>query len=150
MEHRYFIDLAYKEALKAYSKDEVPVGAVVVKDDVVISKGYNQRISKRNPLYHAEVVAIQKATKKLGSYRLDGCVLYVTLEPCLMCAGAIIQSRISQVVFAAKNEKEGVIISKYSIFDDRKFSHNPKYLYLPDDRCSEILKDFFKKKRVKE
>lgn len=150
MDHKKFIDLAYKEALKAYKKDEVPVGAVVVKDGVVIAKGHNQRITRKNPLYHAEVVAIQKAAKKIGNYRLDGCVLYVTLEPCLMCTGAIIQARIEKVVFAAKNEKEGAIISKYTILDDRKFSHNPDYIYIPDERCSEILKDFFRKKRVKE
>lgn len=150
MEHKKFIDLAYKEALKAYKKDEVPVGAVVVKDGVVISKGHNQRITKNNPLYHAEIVAIEKAAKRLGNYRLDDCVLYVTLEPCLMCTGAIIQARIKQVIFGAKNEKEGAIISRYTIFDDKKFSHNPDYLYLPDERCSEILKGFFRKKRVKE
>lgn len=150
MDHKKFIDLAYKEALKAYKKDEVPVGAVVVKDGVVIAKGHNQRITRKNPLYHAEVVAIQKAAKKIGNYRLDGCVLYVTLEPCLMCTGAIIQARIEKVVFAAKNEKEGAIISKYTILDDRKFSHNPDYIHIPDERCSEILKDFFRKKRVKE
>lgn len=150
MEHKKFIEVAYKEAVKAYKKDEVPVGAVIVKDGVVVAKGHNQRVSKKNPLLHAEVVVIQKAAKKLGSYRLDDCVLYVTLEPCLMCTGAIIQARVKQVVFAARNEKEGAVISKYTILDDRKFSHNPDYIYLPDERCSEILKRFFKQKRTKE
>lgn len=148
MDHRKFLDLAYKEALKAYKKDEVPVGAVLVKDGEVISKGHNQRITKDNSILHAEMVVILKACKKLKNYRLDGSTLYITLEPCLMCTGAIVQSRVEKVVFGAKNEKEGAIITKYTIFDDRKFSHNPEYIYLPDERCSGILKEFFKIKRA--
>lgn len=150
IEYKKFIDTAYKEALKAFERDDVPVGAIIVKDGKIISKAHNQRVEKNNAVYHAEIVAIQRACKKLNNYRLDGCIMYITLEPCLMCTGAIIQSRISKVIFCAKNEKDGAIISKYTILDDKKFSHRPEYMYIYDERCSKILKSFFKKKRVKE
>ena len=147
------MDLIIKEVLgeakKAYKKDEVPIGAVVVKDNKIISRGYNQRISKNNALLHAEIVAIQKATKKLNNWRLDECELWVSLEPCLMCVGAILQARISKVYFFAKNEKEGAIISKYSILDDNKLPQKVKYKFIPIDEASIILKEFFRKKRGK-
>lgn len=101
-DHKKFFDLAYKEAVKAFEKDEVPVGAVIVKDGEVISKAYNQRITRNNAVYHAEILAIEKACKRLNSYRLDGCSIYITLEPCLMCSGAIIQARIKEVYFGSK------------------------------------------------
>ncbi|MCX7759821.1 MAG: nucleoside deaminase [Hydrogenothermaceae bacterium] len=146
-DHKKFFDLAYKEAVKAFEKDEVPVGAVIVKDGEVISKAYNQRITRNNAVYHAEILAIEKACKRLNSYRLDGCSIYITLEPCLMCSGAIIQARIKEVYFGSKNEKEGAVITKYTVFDDKKFPHKPKYFYMPDDRFSQLLKEFFKTKR---
>jgi len=145
----YYLDLALKEAKKALLKDEVPVGAIIVKDDEIIAKGHNLRISKNNAIYHAEMVAIEKACKKLKTWRLNNCSLYVTLEPCLMCAGAIIQSRIKNVIFGAKDDKGGAIISKYHIFDDKKLNHHPNYLFIENTDCSKILKDFFIKKRNK-
>ncbi len=145
--HKKFLDLAYKEALKAYQKGEVPVGAVIVKGDKVISKGHNLRLNKNNPIYHAEIVAIEKASKKLNSWRLDDCVLYTTLEPCLMCTGAIQQARIKKVVFSAKDQKGGCVVSQYHIFDDNKLPFKIEYEYIEDERSSKILKRFFKEKR---
>ncbi|ACN98850.1 nucleoside deaminase [Sulfurihydrogenibium azorense] len=139
-----FIELAIKEAEKALKKGEVPVGAVLVKDDKVVSKGYNLRISKKNALYHAEIVAIERACKKLKSWRLDDTVLYTTLEPCLMCAGAIMQARIKKVVFLAKDEKGGAVLSNYTVFDDKKLPFKVEYSYIPDERAEKLLKDFFK------
>jgi tRNA(adenine34) deaminase len=145
--HKKFIDQAVKEAEKALKKNEVPVGAVIVKDGKIISKAHNQRISKNSALYHAEILAIEKACKKLKTWRLDDTVLYTTLEPCLMCAGAVMQARIKKVVFCAKDEKGGVVLSKYTVFDDKKLPFNVEYEYIPDERCSKLLKEFFKKLR---
>ncbi len=145
--HRKFLDLAYKEALKAYEKGEVPVGAVVVKNNRVISKGHNLRINKNNPVYHAEIVAIEKAGKKLGSWRLDDCILYTTLEPCLMCVGAIQQARIKKVVFSAVDKKGGCVISQYKILDENKLPFQVNYEFIKDEKSSLILKKFFKEKR---
>ncbi|MGB9765883.1 MAG: nucleoside deaminase [Sulfurihydrogenibium sp.] len=144
MLEKKFIDLAIKEAEKALQKGEVPVGSVLVKDGKVIAKSHNQRISKNNALYHAEIVAIEKACKKLKSWRLDDCILYTTLEPCLMCAGAIMQARIKKVVFLAKDEKGGAIVSKYTVFDDKKLPFNVEYQYIHDERAEKLLKEFFK------
>lgn len=136
-----------KEAKKAYDKDEVPVGALIVKDGHIIARGHNQRISKNNALYHAEIVAIEKACKKLKSWRLDNCEIWTTLEPCVMCTGAIMQARIKKVYFLAKDEKGGAVVSKYSLFDDNKLPFKVKYEYIPVEEASQILKDFFYKKR---
>lgn len=95
----YFLKIAYTEAIKAFKSDDVPVGAIIVKDNQIISKGYNQRIQKNNAIYHAEILVIERACRKLKTWRLDGCILYTTLEPCLMCAGAIIQSSASPGYF---------------------------------------------------
>jgi len=145
--HKKFIDQAIKEAEKALKKNEVPVGAVIVKDGKIISKAHNQRISKNNALYHAEILAIEKACKKLKTWRLDDAVLYTTLEPCLMCAGAVMQARIKKVVFCAKDDKGGAVLGKYTVFDDKKLPVNVEYEYIPDERCSKLLKEFFKKLR---
>jgi tRNA(adenine34) deaminase len=147
--HKKFLDLAYKEALKAYEKGEVPIGAVVVKDGKVISKGHNLRISKKNPILHAEIVAIERAAKKLNNWRLDDCILYTTLEPCLMCTGAILQSRIKKVVFSAVDEKGGCVVSQYKIFEDNKLPFKVEYEIFKDERSSLLLKKFFKEKRQK-
>lgn len=136
-----------EEAKKAYKKDEVPVGALIVRNGEIISKGHNQRITKNNALYHAEIVAIEKACKKLKSWRLDDCEIWVSLEPCVMCAGAIMQSRIKKVYFLAQDEKGGAVISKYRLFDDNKLPFKVKYEYIPVKEASDILKRFFKEKR---
>ena len=115
----FFLEEAYKEALKAYEKDEVPIGAVIVKEGKIIGSGHNRRIEKKNAIYHAEIVAIEEACKNTGNWRLDGCCIYVTVEPCVMCAGAIMQSRIDRVVFGARDEKGGAVISKYNLFSNK-------------------------------
>ena len=140
-----------KEALRlaqcAAQNGEVPVGAVIVKDSEIIATGANRRESDQSPTAHAEIIAIQEASKSIGSWRLDGCTLYVTLEPCPMCMGAIINSRIEKVVFGAFDLKAGacgsvVNLNKYA------FNHHPEVIGgIMEDECGEILTDFFKKIR---
>lgn len=148
MKNKY-IDLAYKEALKAYKCDEVPVGAVIVLNGKVIAKAYNKKVSSNDVCAHAEILAIKKASAKLKDWRLVDCEMYVTLEPCPMCAGAIEQSRIKKVYIGTKSNfsSNQEIIDK--IFNNREFYHRVEYEYLNDLNCSEILKYFFAKKREK-
>lgn len=142
-----FMEIALNEAKKAYVKREVPVGAVIVKDDVVISKAYNLRESRNTSLAHAEILAIEKACKKLKSWRLDGCTMYVTLEPCLMCAGAITQSRIKKVIIGALDEKNGVVESIANVFDI-KTTTKVEYELQNEEECSKIISKFFKELRT--
>lgn len=145
----YFMLEAMKEANKAYKKGDVPVGAVIVYNNIIIARGYNQKENKKNPVLHAEIVAIQKACKKLNNWHLDECTLYVTLEPCLMCAGAIVQSRIKRLVYATSSPKFGYIESVDKI-QNNKNNHIPK---ITSNICAEasnnLLKNFFKNKRRK-
>ncbi len=145
--HKYFLDIAYEQALISLQHDDVPVGAVIVKDEQVISKGRNKRVLENNALLHAEIDAINNACLLMENWRLDDCTLYVTLEPCLMCVGAIIQSRISNVVFGALDSKAGCVESKYKIFEDNLLIHKVNGLYFFDEKCSLVLSDFFKNKR---
>lgn len=140
------MDLALKEAKKAYKLKEVPVGAIIVKDDKVIAKAYNLREKTNNAISHAEILCINKACKKLKSWRLDECVMYVTLEPCLMCAGAIAQSRISRVIIGAMDPKNGCVGSKSNVLDI-DITNKVKYEYELEEKCSTILKEFFKELR---
>jgi len=110
----YFMDIALKEAEKAFKKGEVPVGCVIACNDKVISKSYNRRENEKNAINHAEILAISKACKKMKSWRLDDCVIYITMEPCLMCFGAIMQSRIGKIVYSVENEKYGYSKFVYS------------------------------------
>ena len=144
----YFMKEALKEAEKAYSKLEVPVGAVIVKDGKIIARAYNQKESKTDTTKHAEILAIQKASKKLKSWRLIDCEMYVTLEPCTMCAGAIIHSRIKKVYIGAMDEKTGAVGSVLNLFEDYKFNHKPEVEkgILKED-CEILLKQFFKELR---
>ena len=143
----YFMKLALKEAQKAYDIGEVPIGCVIVKDDKVIARGYNKREKLNSSLAHAEIIAINKASKKLNSWRLEGCKMYITLEPCIMCGGAIIQSRIDEVIYGAKDNRFGVHDSITNIFN-LKFNHSVfiKNKVL-ENECSNIISDFFKKLR---
>lgn len=135
---------ALKEAKKAYKKWEVPVGAVIVKDGQLIAKAHNLREKKNSALAHAEILCIQKACKKLNSWRLDGAEMYVTLEPCSMCAGAIIQSRIKTVYIGAKDEKNGCVGSIINMLNI-KTTHTVGFEYLEEcEECSKILSDFFR------
>ena len=145
-----FMDEAFIEAEKARRHDEVPIGAVVVRDGKIISRGRNMREKKQNALLHAEIVAINKACKKLGSWRLDDCELYVTLEPCPMCAGAILNARISKVVFGAYDKESGYVQSNGQLFSGPTLNHKCKFEGgVEAEKCSKILQDFFKSKRRK-
>ncbi|MCI6812998.1 MAG: tRNA adenosine(34) deaminase TadA [Lachnospiraceae bacterium] len=141
---------ALKQARKAYALGEVPIGCVIVYEDKIISRGYNRRNTDKNTLSHAEITAINRASKKMGDWRLEGCTLYVTLEPCQMCAGAIIQSRISKVVMGAMNPKAGCGGSILNILQMAEFNHQAEVERgILEKECSEILQDFFKALRIR-
>ena len=142
-----FIEAAYKEAIKAFEKDEVPVGCVIVKDDKIIARAHNRKEEKNSAIYHAEIEAIKKANKKLNNWYLKDCELYVTLEPCVMCVGAIINSRIKKIYYAAKDPKGGAIESNLNIYNIKNLNHYPESEYIENKDCQQILKDFFKSKR---
>ncbi len=140
---------ALLQAKKAYNKMEVPVGAVIVKDGKVIASAYNQKETKCDTTRHAEITVIQKASKKLNSWRLNDCEMYVTLEPCPMCAGAIIQSRIKKVYYGTPDEKTGAVGSKLNLFKDFKFNHNVEFENaILEKECKEMLQSFFKELRI--
>lgn len=137
-----YMKIALIEAKKAYKKGEVPVGAVIIKDNKVIAKAYNQKENKQNAVMHAEILAINKACKKIKTWHLENCILYTTLEPCMMCSGAIIQSRINEIYYATKNENFGA--SNYI----KKYNKKIKiYSGILEKESIEILKKFFKEKR---
>lgn len=138
-----FLEIAYKQAERAFKQGEVPIGAVVVQNGKVISKAYNKRERTQNALNHAEVIAINKACKKLKSWRLDDCILYVTLQPCVMCSGAILNSRIKKVIIGARSDRTNDI----EIFQDNNLNHKTEVEFIDCDKCSEILKKFFASKR---
>lgn len=145
-----YMKSALRLAQKAEVMDEVPVGAVIVHEGRIIGRGYNRRQTKQNSLEHAELMAIAQACRKLGSWRLEGCDLYVTLEPCPMCAGAIIQSRVRKVYFGAFDAKGGAVGSVTNLFELPQWNHHPDFEGgLLEDECSKILKDFFRAKRQK-
>lgn len=144
-----YMRLAIKEAYKAWEKDEVPIGAVIVKDNKVIARGHNLRESKQISTAHAEIIAIEKACKKVGSWRLEGCTLYVTLEPCAMCTGATILSRIDKVVYGAKDPKGGCIESCVQLYKQQGFNHYPTFESgILEEECSNMLSEFFANKRI--
>ncbi len=146
----FFMKLAIKEAKKAYKKDEVPVGAVVVKNGRIISKAHNLIKRLKDPTAHAEILAIKKASKKIKNERLLGMKLYTTLEPCSMCAGAIILARIETLVFGAKDPKTGACGSVFKIINNKKNNHRIKVIKgVLERECGEIIKNFFKEKRKK-
>ena len=143
-----YMKLALKEAQKAYDELEIPVGAIIVKDGKVIAKAYNEKEKKQDTTKHAEILAIQRASKKLKSWRLYDCDMYVTLEPCSMCAGALIQSRIRKVYIGTMDEKTGSCGSVLNLLKDYKFNHNVDMEYgVCKEECEKILKDFFKELR---
>ena len=140
-----FMKLALKEAKKAFDKEEIPVGVVIVKDDKVIAKAHNLKESKNMATSHAEILAIEKACKKLGAWRLLDCEMYVTLEPCPMCAGALINSRIKKLYIGTDDPKTGACGSKLNLLKDFTFNHDIEIERdILKDECSQILKDFFK------
>lgn len=147
MEKKFMI-MAYKQAEKAKEKDEVPIGAVIVKDGKVISKGYNLVENTNKATAHAEITAIEKACKKLKSWRLDGAEIYVTLEPCAMCAGAIANARIKKVYFGAYERKSGCAESKYPVLSDNGLNHSAEYEGgIMEEECASLIKKYFSEKR---
>ena len=145
-----FMKEALKEAQKAYKKLEVPVGAVIVKDGKIIARGYNQKESKTDTTKHAEIIAIQKASKKLESWRLENCTMYVTLEPCAMCTGAMILARLKKVVIGTMDEKTGACGSVLNLLEDYKFNHVVEIEKgVMETECKKILQQFFKELREK-
>ena len=145
---KYYMKQAIKEAEKAYKKLEVPVGAIIVKDGKIIARAHNQKETKIDTTKHAEIIAIQKASKKLKSWRLIDCEMYVTLEPCTMCAGAIINSRIKKVYIGTMDEKTGAVGSVLNLFEDCTFNHKVESeTGILSEDCENILKKFFKELR---
>jgi tRNA(adenine34) deaminase len=146
--HEVFMQLALEEAERAFREEEVPVGAVIVHEGRIIAQAHNQREQLHDPTAHAEMVAITQAAESLGSWRLDGCTLYVTLEPCPMCAGAILQARIPTVVYGATDPKAGAAESLFQLLNDSRLNHRAEtiggVLAVP---CGEILSRFFQEQR---
>ena len=146
-----FMKEAIKEAKKAELIDEVPIGCVIVKDDKIVARGHNVRETKKTPLGHAEIVAIDKASKKLNRWRLDDCDIYITVEPCIMCSGAIIQSRIKHIYYGAKDLKGGAIESSINVLEAKNINHHPEVTSgILEEECSNIISQYFKRKREKQ
>jgi tRNA(adenine34) deaminase len=146
--HEYYMRLALHEAEAALAENEVPVGAIIVSDQRIVAAAHNQREQLRDPTAHAEMIAITQAADALGSWRLEGCTLYVTLEPCPMCAGAILQARIPSVVYGAADPKAGAVRTLYGLLDDSRLNH--QCLIVPGvlaEACGEILSRFFQAQR---
>ena len=146
----YFMKEALKEAQKAYEKGEIPIGAVVVKDNQIIGRGHNLRETKKDPTLHAEMIAIRKASKKLGGWRLVGCTLYVTIEPCAMCAGTLINARVERLVIGAMDPKMGACGSILNIPVHEKMNHRIDVTQgIMAGECARMVKNFFKEIRRK-
>lgn len=145
-----FMLLALKEAKKALLIDEVPVGCVIVHNNKVIARGYNKREREQDATSHAEINAIRKASKKINNWRLCDMDLYVTVEPCIMCAGAIMWSRFRRVIYGAKDPKGGALGTSINIFDTPNINHHPEIVAgVLEEECSSIIKNYFKEKRMK-
>ena len=150
-EYEKFMEEAFCEAQKAFANDEVPIGAVIVKNGEIIARGYNKIELEQNPIAHAEIVAIGEAAKKIGTWRLDGCELFVTLEPCVMCLGAIFQSRIRSVFYGAGDSRFGAISNKnYIEIAKTAYMREPEITGgVCEEKCKELLQKFFKQIRTK-
>jgi tRNA(adenine34) deaminase len=148
MLHDHFMRLALEQAQQALTEDEVPVGAVIVHGDRIIAAAHNQREQLRDPTAHAEMIAITQAAESLGSWRLEDCLLYVTLEPCIMCSGAILQARIPVVVYGASDPKAGAVGSLFQLLDDSRLNHRCQIVPgVLAPACGEILTGFFQAQR---
>ena len=149
-EDERYMKEAIKQAKKAYALDEVPIGCVIVQDNKIIARGYNRRNTDKNALAHAEISAIKKASKKTGDWRLEDCTMYVTLAPCQMCAGAIVQSRMKKVVIGAMNPKAGCAGSVINILQMKQFNHQAEMENgILEKECADMLSTFFKELREK-
>ena len=148
-DHLYFMQQAYNEAVKAFEIGETPIGCVIVYNEKVIGRAFNMRNTSKNVLCHAEISAINQACSAMRDWRLEGCSLYVTLEPCAMCAGAIIQARIDEVVFGAYNPKGGCAGSVLDILSEPRFNHQARIVSgVMETECSRLMSDFFKRFRT--
>ena len=148
-DEKYMKD-AIRQAKKAYDLEETPIGCVLVHEGKVIARGYNKRNKKKNTLAHAEMIVIDKASRVLGDWRLEECTMYVTLEPCPMCAGAIVQARIPKVVIGSTNPKAGCAGSVINLLDMAGFNHQVEVVQgVLEEECSQLLRDFFKELRLK-
>lgn len=151
----FYMKEAIRQAKKAYKIKEVPIGCVIVQGDTIIARGYNKRNSKKNTLAHAEIIAINKASKAVGDWRLEDCTMYITLEPCQMCAGAIVQSRMKRVVIGSMNPKAGCAGSVLNLLEMKEFNHQVELeIGVLEEECTEMLQQFFRelreeKKKVK-
>ncbi len=140
---------AIRQAKKAYALREVPIGCVIVYEGKILARGYNRRNTDKNTLAHAELIAIKRASKKLGDWRLEGCTIYITLEPCQMCAGAIIQARVSKVVIGSMNPKAGCAGSVLNLLQMSAFNHQAELKKgVLEDECSHMLSEFFRELRI--
>ncbi|WP_276515029.1 tRNA adenosine(34) deaminase TadA [Vallitalea guaymasensis] len=145
-----YMNEALEQAKKAFDIDEVPIGAIIVKNDEIIAKAFNRRNTDKNTLAHAEILAINEASKVVGDWRLDDCTMYITLEPCPMCAGAIVQARIPRVVLAANNKKAGCAGSIINLLEEERFNHQVHVTReVLEEKSSKLLKDFFRELREK-
>ena len=150
-DHVKWMKAAFREAEKAFEQDEVPIGAVVVQNGQIIGRGYNQRESLIDPTAHAEIIAITSAANTIKDWRLKDCQLYVTKEPCPMCAGALVNARINMVIFGMYDEKEGCCGSLYQLCRDNRFKHQLTVKGgIMEDACTLIIQEFFKKQREKD
>ena len=148
MDHNFFMEEALKEAQKAFDINEVPVGCVIVYDSKIIGRGHNRRTIENNPLKHAEIIAINEACKVIGDWRLEDCHIYVTVEPCPMCAGAILQARMKALYFGAWNKKAGACGSVIDIITDDNFNHKVEmYPGIMQEECSQMMSSFFARLR---
>ncbi len=149
MKHEDWMRLALKQAEKAYDLDDVPIGAVIVRNEEVLAFAYNEKELCQDPTAHAEIVAIRRAAEALGHWRLTDCTLYVTLEPCPMCAGAIIQSRLKQLVYGASDSKGGAVESVMNVLHEKAWNHKVQVTAgILEEECANILKAYFKEKRT--
>ena len=147
-DHAFFMNKALELAKNAYEQGEVPVGALIVKGEEILAEGFNKREQEKNPLGHAELEALFKASQKLKNWRLGDCKLYVTLEPCLMCTGALLESRMGELIYGASDPKKGCIHSLYELPKDSRFHHQMKITKgIKEKECSLLLKQFFRKIR---
>lgn len=147
--HYDFMKIALEEAQAAYRIGEVPVGAVLVQEGRVLAQAHNSPINKNDPSAHAELLALRQAGETIGNYRLIGAQLYVTLEPCIMCAGAIIQARLSRVIFGVRDPKNGAVVSLYKILTDERLNHQVEITEgILQEECGELLSRFFRQKRI--
>jgi tRNA(adenine34) deaminase len=144
-----FMKIALEEAQDGYRRGEVPVGAVLVREGNILARAHNAPIGMNDPSAHAEMLVLRKAAEIMGNYRLAGTELYVTIEPCIMCAGAIVHARVERVIFGARDPKFGAVASLYNILDDKRLNHQVKVTEgIMGDECGEIISRFFKEKRV--